>query len=98
MLNAKEAYDKSTIAKNKLNIEQLEKISELIESFCNDGTYYTIVKSLSLNDSTIKYLKELGYKVKYYDYGYWGYYTISWAHKKESWLNKWIKKLKDSEN
>lgn len=92
-MNAKEAYERATEKLNENSEKEIKDILELIESESAKGKYTTRTKNI-LCKTTIKYLKKLGYDVTY-DSGYiYSYYRISWEYKKESWLNKWIEKLK----
>ena len=92
-MTAKEAYKKATEKQNETSEKEINDVLELIESESAKGKYVTRTNNI-LCKTTIKYLKKLGYDVTY-NYGYtYSYYRISWEYKKESWLNKWIEKLK----
>lgn len=95
MLNAKEAHNKTVEALRKYSDEELKKILELIKLESEKG-YYHISTGL-LCSFTIESLKNLGYEVINRS-DYIPGCNIWWDNKKESWLDKWIKKLKDSKN
>lgn len=89
-MNAKEAYKKATEKLNETSEKEINNILKLIERKSEEGKY--VLRSYDIVcEATINHLKKLGYDVAYYG----DCYRISWEYKKESWLNKWIKKLKD---
>ena len=89
----KEAYKKATEKLNENSKKEINDVLELIKSESEKGK--CVIRSHDIvYGQTVKYLKKLGYDVTYYFGTYGGYYRISWEYKKESWLNKWIEKLK----
>lgn len=94
-MNAKEAYEKATEKLNETSEKEINNVLKLIEEESEKGKYATRYYDI-ICEATINYLKKLGYDVTYYCGGitYNAYYRISWEYKKESWLSKWIEKLK----
>lgn len=95
MLNAKEAHNKTVEALSKCKDEELKEISELIKQESEKGRYH--ISTGLLCSLTVESLKKLGYEV-INRCDYIPGYNIWWDNKKESWLDKWIKKLKGSKN
>ena len=95
-MTAKEAYKRATEKLNETSEKEINNVLKLIEEESGKGKYVTRYYDV-VCEVTINYLKKLGYDVTYYCNGIISnaYYRISWEYKKESWLNKWIKKLKD---
>lgn len=93
-MTAKEAYKKATEKLNESSEKEINNVLKLIEEMSEKGRY--VIHSHDIVcEPTVKYLKGLGYDVTYCLDGYGSYYRISWEYKKESWLSKWIEKLKD---
>lgn len=92
-MTAKEAYKKATEKLNETSEKEINNVLKLIESESEKGKYATRTNNM-VCEATVKYLKKLGYDVTYHYYNSNSYYRISWEYKKESWLNKWIEKLK----
>lgn len=92
-MNAKEAYKKATEKLNETSEKEINNVLKLIEEKSEKGKYVIHSHDIVCKP-TVKYLEKLGYDVTYCFDAYGGYYRISWEYKKESWLSKWIEKLK----
>lgn len=93
-MTSKEAHERATEKLNENSEKEINDVLELIKSESEKGKYVIRTNNM-VSEATVKYLKKLGYDVTYCFGSYSGYYRISWEYKKESWLSKWIEKLKE---